>query len=755
MIQKLPPADDNRYHRPNDNLVEVPVYATDSAENDAQTIVLRKHGLRWRRKVFTISVFSFIVGSLLILLNSPYRNEFFAPGPLCSSHAQILAGHGADRCAACHGAANAGFVDWVKDAFTGGREIKVDQSDLCMKCHNESLVSQFAKNPHSYDPKKLNTLTEKRQGSVYFQVGAPVNSAGEIACSACHREHHGHQSLNELTNQQCQSCHSQNFHNFETDHPEFVNWPNNRRQGIAFDHTTHGLKHFPEKSEEFSCNLCHVDDQNQNVKLLAPYEQTCMKCHDQQIHEGAGDGLQLVGLPMLDLDAIEQSGLTVGQWPANASGDFDGSLPPITQLLLSADPKVKSALEDLSAPYESGGGFSFIDVDPEDESQLKNVVEVVWGIKGLVFDLSQNGVEEIRRRVELAIQRELTEREFASLANDLDTSVFETVARIWMPRLDIEVPLHRNGKIVPQTAFAFSADRILTFLKSQDPDELAPNPLKGLVSGSAAPNTTAQPSAASGSGSSQKPAATGWAKKAVIGNPDTDEEYLAVNPLQGLSSGQPVVDVPEQLESGAEPIAPNGSNRSGIVTAPPTPTTSGVHQVSSRKTGWFRNDEVMQISYLPRGHADEYVRIWTDIVSSAQNANARLETKPLFEKLTNSIGSFGNCAKCHTVDAQEDTSFVANWGPVYRDPMTRDFTHFSHGPHLVQPHLKDCSGCHTMDASKRNVESFQDFDASFAISNFAPIKKASCASCHAAGKTDNGCTKCHNYHIGSQVIHKD
>lgn len=763
MIQKLRP-DDNGYNRPNDPFVTQPIHTDGTDENDADLVAIKKQGLRWRRKVFTISVFSFVVGSLLILLNSPYRNEFLAPGPLCSSHAQILAGQGADRCAACHGAANAGFVDWVKDAFTGGKNVVADQSDLCMKCHSESLLTEFAKNPHSYDPKKLKQLASTNR-KASFRLRAPGNGSGEIACSTCHREHHGDQSLTELTNQQCQSCHSQQFHSFETNHPEFVSWPNSQRQGIAFDHTTHGLKYFPEKSEQFNCGMCHVDDQNRNVKLLAPYQQTCMKCHDQQIHESVGDGLKLVGLPMLDLNAIEQNGLTVGQWPANSSGDFDGRLPPIMQLLLNADPQVKSALNALSS---HDGEFSFIDVDSGNKSQLENVVTVAWGIKGLVFDLSQNGVEEIRRRAELVIDRELNEREFASLTKNLDNSVFETVARTWMPKLEIEIPLYRNGKIVPQTAFEFSADRILTYLKSQDPDELAPNPLQGLVSEKIdAEVNSPTPSIGGNSSGAGQSADSSWTQKEVIGNPETDDEYLAVNPLQSLSSGQQhpnpnrqqgvapslTAEVPSVAEG--SPTTPEPSVTIAGNAPPAVPATSGVHHVSIRKAGWFRNDELMHVSYIPRGHADEYVKAWTDIVASAKDAEARPETRSLFEKLTSWTGGFGNCAKCHTVDAEEDGSFVANWQPKYRDPMTRQFTHFSHGPHLIQPHLQDCTACHEMQDSKRSVESFQNFDSTLATSNFSPIKKANCSSCHAAGKTDNGCTQCHNYHIGSQVIHKD
>ena len=42
---------------------------------------VKVYSVRRKRLVFTLSVTAFLLGTLLILFNSPVRNEFLAPGP--------------------------------------------------------------------------------------------------------------------------------------------------------------------------------------------------------------------------------------------------------------------------------------------------------------------------------------------------------------------------------------------------------------------------------------------------------------------------------------------------------------------------------------------------------------------------------------------------------------------------------------------------------------------------------------------------
>ena len=65
------------YQRPNDPTHEILVDAGDSPE---EAVVLVESSLRSKRKIFTWSITAFMLGVLLILLSSPYRSEFIAPG---------------------------------------------------------------------------------------------------------------------------------------------------------------------------------------------------------------------------------------------------------------------------------------------------------------------------------------------------------------------------------------------------------------------------------------------------------------------------------------------------------------------------------------------------------------------------------------------------------------------------------------------------------------------------------------------------
>jgi hypothetical protein len=63
----------------------------------------------------------------------------------------------------------------------------------------------------------------------------------------CHREHQGAEfDLTAMNDSGCQTCHQQRYESFAADHPDFGAWPYERRTRIAFNHSSHQAKHFPE-----------------------------------------------------------------------------------------------------------------------------------------------------------------------------------------------------------------------------------------------------------------------------------------------------------------------------------------------------------------------------------------------------------------------------------------------------------------------------------------------------------------------------
>jgi predicted CXXCH cytochrome family protein len=338
--------------------------------------------------VLACTVFTF--GAWLVCSNSSWHNAFFAPGGLSENHAQLLNRQGEKRCQACHERGDQGWSRWVAatfgiDASTNepgsfqqvqGPRIATRQSDLCLACHEKQMPRENARGPHHRPPDELaqrTTIAAARK-----EAAVVPRSKDEIACAACHREHHGADAdLSEMREQTCHTCHQTQFHSFSNDHPEFVNWPYERRTRIAFDHASHSLRHFVDAQREFVCTTCHTQHQSGQMLAVQGYS-SCAECHDKKIEQSASTGVPVVALPMLDVELLRESGIALGNWPEAATGDFDGTLPPVMRAMLNLDPEVSQALSLL------GPDFDFLDLDLDDPAQVAAVGQVAVGIKRMV-----------------------------------------------------------------------------------------------------------------------------------------------------------------------------------------------------------------------------------------------------------------------------------------------------------------------------------------------------------------------------------
>lgn len=680
---------DSFYHRPHDPTIEVPTGSAkpwpmkedgtwDTSEEEPTAT---KPSLRRRRAVLTWSVIAFTIGSLMIVLSSPYSNEFLAPGPLHSSHAQLLAGQG-DRCAACHTGASTSAFGWVAHAFSGASGEQT-QSQLCLECHKTTINEAYALNPHNVAPAELAKKSPFQNASFVSNFKTPpVSGNNELACSVCHREHKGAQDLKAMTDSQCQTCHQSDYHSFESDHAEFTNWPEASRQNIAFDHSTHALKHFPGSKTEFNCNQCHIDDAWQNAKIQAPFEQACASCHEKKIVDSGMDGFALLSLPMLDMKAIERLRFNVGGWPLAATGDFDGPIPAAMRALLMADRDAGKIL--VSKP----DSFEFADFDPGNADDVRDAVTIAWSIKRLFHELSRKGSSGIKRRLELVFGRVITSDEIDGILVGMDDRSFAAASRRWFPKLKRDIE-SKYGDV-------------------NDP---------GLV------DMVAEP---------------GWLWKI------RSQDSLAKNPLAN-DVLLPAAEQPQSVK-----VQPADNTRAANPTPQPTPNVLILADENAKpRTGWIRDDRTLRIFYRPTGHHDAFLKNWIDTVLATENVESRTATSGLFHALTE-VSSIGNCRYCHTLKRDADQSLVMNWKANRRDGSVGQFTSFSHRPHLVQPVLQDCSHCHKMDSSVSNKESFASVDRLDFRSNFHPIEKATCSTCHQKGLTENSCTTCHNYHVGGQ-----
>lgn len=380
----------------------------------------------------------FLLGLLLFLWGSPVQNEVLAPGALTSHHAQLLTGPAwSNRCASCHpdgnNTATVTPVSLEQAADASAEQLPTTQSALCLDCHDKTMERSHALMAHGLPPEQLmrtgsNNRAGMGDGSLLDTLSTALlgDACRELACATCHQEHHGaDHNLLAISDGRCQACHAEQFDHFAGNHPDFDNWPFRRRTRIAFNHVSHEGKHFVSKGKSFDCARCHQDDATRDHKVMASYEQSCAECHDDDIKRSTAEGWPLIALPMIDTEALADAGHTI-DWPAAASGDFDGMLPIPTKLVLAADPNALQAMREL------GVDFDFFDVDPDDPNDLAAAAQLTKSLKELLLRLRQEGQQAIAKGQPERANPERANPERANLVAGFPTAVAEEAYGRWI-----------------------------------------------------------------------------------------------------------------------------------------------------------------------------------------------------------------------------------------------------------------------------------------------------------------------------------
>ncbi|HVT28995.1 MAG TPA: hypothetical protein VHE81_13350, partial [Lacipirellulaceae bacterium] len=73
-------------------------------------------------------------------------------------------------------------------------------------------------------------------------------------------------------------------------------------------------------------------------------------------------------------------------------------------------------------------------------------------------------------------------------------------------------------------------------------------------------------------------------------------------------------------------------------------------------------------------------------------------------------------------------------------------------PHLLLPQLSDCTHCHVTDSSADSTTSYNDFNPTRFVSDFAPISKRQCVGCHTSRAAGDACQQCHYYHVQTAEV---
>jgi hypothetical protein len=188
--------------------------------------------------------------------------------------------------------------------------------------------------------------------------------------------------------------------------------------------------------------------------------------------------------------------------------------------------------------------------------------------------------------------------------------------------------------------------------------------------------------------------------------------------------------------------------------------------------GWFLQESDFSIRYRRSGHEDKFFQAWLDATRNQSDLKApaakifqnlsgwTIAESDLTDSTEKLSGSFqaGGCMRCHSLDAKENKepesfSLKINWLAYRPTPDDHPATYFAHASHLslVQDE-KACKTCHQMKENDQEewIDKWfaSNMNPQIFSSNFKPIARESCSTCHQKNLAGDSCLLCNNYHIG-------
>lgn len=744
------------------------------------------------------------VGLVVLALHGSDTPEWLSPGPLTAHHAEI------GDCATCHENFDGGPADWVRAAFAGVPDAHAGDSRQCLTCHD---MGEKAFAPHGADAQRLARSTKAQQARLATNVRpVDLNLAGRMftepdengegtACATCHNEHQGASaSLTAMSDGACQSCHTLKFASLSSGHPPFGAYPYDRRTGINFDHVRHIRKHFKQADADTApeqCVDCHGTGNPGRLMQTASFEESCASCHTGDVrgtNAAGAAGIPVIAVPGLDLMSLREAGAGIGAWPELA----DGELTPFMRVLLANGPVSR---EDLKRFRE----LDPLDLREASAEDIRAVEAVAWGVKTLIHDLLADGPAALRPALSDALGGEVAPAVASRMLAGLPLETVRAAQAAWFPDLAREMALHRAGEDVPIPASEFgvtdedeSADAGTSAGGGEQADILSGDGDGGgdILSGeeetagdllggdgesggddggdilSGDEDTGGDLLGGDGGGASDD-----GSGDAILGGEESTGGDLLGGSEEGTDDGSGGDILSGEEDAGGDLLGGDGgadsdggggilsgeedtggdllSDRSGEPeeTAEeaaadarlPTPNP----ERWSRLGGWYR--DYFALFYRPRGHADPFLATWLDVTGAARGEGGRPAARAVFEALAVDDGP-GKCVKCHSVDARDSGALTVNWTQAPGGSGEHSFTRFAHEPHITSVATEEgCATCHAFAPEADYRASFDDRSPATFASNFQPIGKATCESCHTDAKAGNACTQCHDYHVGEAM----
>lgn len=701
---------------------------------------------RARRGAVVRWAIAMVAGLMILMLAGSYRADFVNPGELSFQHAELT------DCGTCHAAFHQGLMGWWRAAWSDN--VAIEDSKPCITCHK---MGERGLLPHGVTSASLQAMSKSvapataAGRSVGVQLAnlvfsKPDENNASLPCMTCHGEHQGAEAdLKNLSDDRCTTCHQTQFHSLASGHPDFMQYPYERRTQLQFDHTSHIDKHFRDakvaKSAPGECRDCHKTDPNGRLMQVKSFETSCGACHGEQI-AGAGrasaKGLAVFAVPGLDVASLRDKDAAIGEWPEFA----EDTVPDFMNMLLSSDPDYRAARPVLAAIDDP------LDLSEATDEQLAAVETLAWSVKSLLLDLRANGVAALHGRLQSVLGRPLSAVEKSSLTALLPLDTIVVAQTEWFPTLGAEVARWRGGEKVLMPAVHTPGVAEQTSDDSGNTDAANKTDNDG----------DAEIDTGKDDEDDDEEIATGKDDEIDTGGKDDDDEIATGDDKDDdedeiatgkdddgddeIATGKDEDDE-DEIATGKDDEDGDETSEDGmkVAVAPIIQVASGEDWNSSG--GWYRDEFVLR--YRPTGHADGFIRAWLDLTGAS--GQQLKESGEVFEGLVDSKAP-GLCGKCHSVDTQADGGQKVNWQAYEPADGLKKSVRFSHAAHFSLLDEKGCMTCHKRDAKADYAGSFKDRNPATFNANFKPLPRAVCAECHTAAKAGDNCLTCHNYHLG-------
>ncbi len=727
---------------------------------------------RPKREIVSWWLAAFTAGVLMLAVGYAADTKLFMPGPLTSSHSTL------EQCSDCHSTVSKGQFGWLHAVFATADPRK--DSSSCLTCHK--MGEEVAHNPHGLEMSKLDAYVReiKAQSSATTlpvksrvrKAVLPVDATFQdgVFCATCHKEHQGGDiKLKDMADAQCHTCHQVQFESFNADHPDFDKYPFRRRTRVNFDHTGHFGKHFPEwkaKKENAgttpeTCSGCHTVSAQEGHMNVKPFAESCAACHLGQIvgaERATGPkGVAMLMLPGVDVATFREKKIDIGHWP----DESEAELSSLMKLLIgrTADGRKILAATDT---------LDLLDLTQATPKQIAQVEKLVWEVKHLFHALTNSGTADILKQLGSDKQTPLDQQLLTNLTASMPRDVLIGALRDWLPNLGEEITKRGDEKradVPPATTTSDASDKVKVdgansdqtknatvepkpnaapetqagrkkpagpVLLAQQTEQWRVDPFGRLLKGNQPPEEELDDEAADEPSEADEP------EDQASDDADASDDQDPVEPEESTADAE--TDTDTDADSDAEVSADNATEPLELDTDAESWAQFG---------GWYRQDYT--ILYKPTGHADTFLKAWLDFSAIRFSKSEGNLAASVFTEFTGKDAQ-GQCTKCHSVDATKDQARIMKWTPSSTKTGESLFTSFSHEPHLgVVSAQKGCLTCHEMSGAKGYLDTYKANDPKKFVSNFTPVKKETCASCHGKKEVRQDCVLCHKYHVNDII----